>query len=206
MDLSRWKRNGFRILAITAVSVSSLALVACGGDDDDDTPTVAATTAAATTAAASATTAAPAATTATKAAGIDYTKLSGEVKSDGSSTVFPISEAVAEEFSKVAKNVKANVALSDTGGGFEKFCRKEIQVSDASRPINQKEKDACASAGITDVVELSVAINALTVVVYPATTSAKSDSVMVLQVRAYTRTRGACVATAQRAPRRPVAG
>ncbi len=167
MDLSRWKRNGFRILAITAVSVSSLALVACG--DDDDEPAPSATTAAATTAAASAT----AATTATKAAGIDYSKLSGEVKSDGSSTVFPISEAVAEEFSKVAKNVKANVAFSGTGGGFEKFCRGEIQIANASRAINQKEKDACAAAKVTDIVELQVAVDALTVAVHPQNTWAK---------------------------------
>lgn len=105
----------------------------------------------------------------------NYSSLRGEVKIDGSSTVFPISQAVAEEFSKVAKGVRANVALSGTGGGFEKFCRKEIQVSDASRPISQKEKDACAANGIanTDIVEIQVAIDALTVVVNPQNTWAK---------------------------------
>jgi phosphate transport system substrate-binding protein len=61
-----------------------------------------------------------------------------------------------------------NVAFSGTGGGFEKFCRGEIQVSDASRPIKQDEITACGENGITDIVELQVAIDALTVVVNPA--------------------------------------
>jgi len=155
-------------LVLAVLSMVSLLAVACGGDDDDDddtTPAPGNTTSASPSAAASP----------SKAAGADYSKLSGEVRVDGSSTVFPISQAVAEEFSKVAKNVKANVALSGTGGGFEKFCRKEIQVSDASRPINQKEKDACVAAGIpaTDIVEVQVAIDALTVVVNPQNTWAK---------------------------------
>ena len=85
---------------------------------------------------------------------------------DGSSTVFPISEAVAEEFSKVA-DTRVNVAFSGTGGGFEKFCRGDIQVSDASRPIKQEEIDACTANGITDIVELQVGIDALTIVLNP---------------------------------------
>jgi phosphate transport system substrate-binding protein len=155
--------------AFTLVAGAAFA-TACGGDDDDSkTPGTA--------------TKAPEGTTAptTAPSGIDYAKLSGEVKVDGSSTVFPISQAVAEEFRKVARNVKANVALSGTGGGFEKFCRKEIQVSDASRPINQKEKDACAAAGITDVVEIQVAIDALTLVVNPQNTWAKCLTAAQLQ-------------------------
>jgi phosphate transport system substrate-binding protein len=148
------------MLGVAALAATTM-LAACGGDDDDDdAPAGTATTASSGTTAASATTAA--------AAGkIDYSKLSGSVRIDGSSTVFPISEAVAEEFSKVAKGVRANVAFSGTGGGFEKFCRGEIEVSNASRPINQKEKDACAAKGYTDVVEIQVAIDALTVVVNP---------------------------------------
>lgn len=116
--------------------------------------------------------------------GFDYRGLSGEVRVDGSSTVFPISQAVAEEFSKVARDVRANVALSGTGGGFEKFCRKDIQVSDASRPINQKEKDACAANGILndDIVEIQVAIDALTVVVNPQNTWAKCLTTGQLQL------------------------
>lgn len=104
----------------------------------------------------------------TTAAGeIDYRALRGKVRIDGSSTVFPISEAVAEEFSKVART-RVNVAFSGTGGGFEKFCRGEIDISDASRPIKQEESDACAANGITDIVELQAGIDALTVVVNPA--------------------------------------
>ena len=100
-----------------------------------------------------------------------YAGLAGEVRIDGSSTVFPIAEAVAEEFSKVAKT-RVNVAFSGTGGGFEKFCRGEIQISAASRAINDREKGACATAGINDVVELQVAIDALSVVVNPRNTFA----------------------------------
>lgn len=98
--------------------------------------------------------------------GIDYGSLGGEIRVDGSSTVFPISEAVAEEFSKVA-DTRVNVAFSGTGGGFEKFCRGEIEISDASRPIKQEEIDLCAENGITDIVELQVGIDALTIVLNP---------------------------------------
>jgi len=160
MQIRATRKGKWAVLLLAAISLTSLVSAACGGDDDDTkTPTTVATTAAAPTV----------------KSGIDYSKLSGEVRVDGSSTVFPISQAVAEEFSKVAKNVRANVALSGTGGGFEKFCRKEIQVSNASRPINQKEKDACLAAGVptADIVEVQVAIDALTVVVHPQNTWAK---------------------------------
>ena len=64
------------------------------------------------------------------------------VKIDGSSTVFPITEAVAEEFQKAKQNkVKVTVGISGTGGGFKKFCRGETDVSDASRPILKKEME-----------------------------------------------------------------
>lgn len=99
-------------------------------------------------------------------AGRDYSSLGGEIRVDGSSTVFPISEAVAEEFSKVA-DTRVNVAFSGTGAGFEKFCRGETEISDASRPIKDEEVQACTDGGITDVVELQVAIDALTVMVHP---------------------------------------
>jgi phosphate transport system substrate-binding protein len=96
--------------------------------------------------------------------GIDYGSLSGEIRIDGSSTVFPITEAVAEEFSKVS-DTRVNVAFSGTGGGFEKFCRGETQISDASRPIKEEEIAACADKGIDDILELQVATDALTIVV-----------------------------------------
>lgn len=87
------------------------------------------------------------------------------VKIDGSSTVYPISEAVAEEFQKAKKNaIKVTVGISGTGGGFKKFCRGEIDISNASRPILKKEMEACAQAGIK-YFELPVAFDALTIVV-----------------------------------------
>jgi phosphate transport system substrate-binding protein len=89
------------------------------------------------------------------------------VKLDGSSTVYPISEAVAEEFQKAKKNaIKVTVGISGTGGGFKKFCRGETDIANASRPILKKEMDDCAKAGIR-YFELPVAFDALTVVVNP---------------------------------------
>jgi len=89
------------------------------------------------------------------------------VKVDGSSTVYPITEAVAEEFQKSKKNaIKVTVGISGTGGGFKKFCRNEIDISDASRPILQKEMADCKAAGI-EYYELPVAFDALTVVINP---------------------------------------
>ncbi len=89
------------------------------------------------------------------------------VKIDGSSTVFPITEAVAEDFQKAKKNlVKVTVGISGTGGGFKKFCRGEIDISGASRPILKKEMGDCRAAGI-EYFELPVAFDALTVVIHP---------------------------------------
>ncbi|OIP08441.1 MAG: protein sphX [Betaproteobacteria bacterium CG2_30_68_42] len=94
------------------------------------------------------------------------------VKIDGSSTVYPITEAVAEEFQKSKKNaIKVTVGISGTGGGFKKFCRGETDISDASRPIVRKEMEACAAVGIK-YVELPVAFDALTVVLHPSNTFA----------------------------------
>mgnify|MGYP001028996194 CR=1 FL=1 len=92
--------------------------------------------------------------------------LSGLVAVDGSSTVFPISEAVAEEFQKQYPGVKVTVGISGTGGGFKKFCNKEIDVSDASRPIKDSEIQACAQSGV-EFIELPVAFDGLAVVVNP---------------------------------------
>jgi phosphate transport system substrate-binding protein len=147
----KWWLTG---LAAGAIAATMLA-AACGGDDDDDDDDTGETP--------------------TQASGINYGDLDGEVRVDGSSTVFPISAAVSEEFARVARDVKVPVGSSGTGGGFQKFCREEIDVSNASRPINQTEKESCAAAGIpaTDIVELQVAIDALTVVVNPNNTWAK---------------------------------
>src|ERR671916_1760221 len=67
---------------------------------------------------------------------------------DGSSTVFPITEAMAEEFQKANKGVRVTVGIAGTGGGFKKFCRGETDISNASRPITEKEMDECKKAGI----------------------------------------------------------
>lgn len=148
---------GWRTAAGIGLAASAMLLsVACASDEDEATATPAAGGGTATATG----TAAP--------AGLDYEALSGTVNIDGSSTVFPISEAVAEEFSKVANGVRANVAFSGTGGGFEKFCRGEIDISDASRPIKDSEVEACKAAGITDIVEIQVGIDALTVMVNPS--------------------------------------
>ncbi|WP_374435949.1 PstS family phosphate ABC transporter substrate-binding protein [Inhella sp.] len=89
------------------------------------------------------------------------------VKIDGSSTVFPITEGVAEDFQKAKKGaVKVTVGISGTGGGFKKFCRGETDISNASRPILAKEMADCKAAGV-EYYELPVAFDALTVVINP---------------------------------------
>ena len=103
------------------------------------------------------------------------------VRIDGSSTVYPITEAVADEFQKVKKNViKISVGISGTGGGFKKFCRGETDISDASRPILKSEMELCRQGGI-HYLELPVAFDALTVVVNPRNTFLKEISVEQLK-------------------------
>ena len=121
-----------------AVMVGVVAVAACGGSDDGDTPASAATT------------------------------LSGTIAIAGSSTVFPISEAVAEEFSKANPGLRVNVASTGTGSGGRAMCQEgTIEVWDASRPAKQeKEVDVCAENGI-ELIELPVAFDALSVVVSP---------------------------------------
>jgi len=125
-------------LAAAAVGCS-LVLAACGGGDDD--------------------TATPGASG--SAAGA---KLSGTIQIDGSSTVAPLSEAAAEGFQEENKDVNVVVGTSGTGGGFEKFCAGETDISDASRPIKEKEIAACKATGIT-YEEITVANDGLAVVV-----------------------------------------
>jgi phosphate transport system substrate-binding protein len=93
-------------------------------------------------------------------------KLAGSVRIDGSSTVFPVTEAVAEEFRGVAPKVQVTVGISGTGGGFKKFCVGETDINDASRPIDAKEVAQAAGKGI-EFIELPVAYDGLTVVVNP---------------------------------------
>ncbi|HEY9853953.1 MAG TPA: PstS family phosphate ABC transporter substrate-binding protein [Leptolyngbyaceae cyanobacterium] len=103
------------------------------------------------------------------------------IKMDGSSTVYPISAAVAEEFQRARRNaIRVTVGISGTGGGFKKFCRGETDISNASRPILAEELQACRAAGI-QFIELPVAYDALTVVVNPQNNWATNISVAELK-------------------------
>lgn len=96
-------------------------------------------------------------------------KLTGSVKIDGSSTVYPISEAVAEEFRTVQPDVRPIVGISGTGGGMKKFIAGEIDICDASRAMKEKEATACKEKGI-EFIELSVAFDGLAVIANPKNT------------------------------------
>lgn len=91
------------------------------------------------------------------------------VQVDGSSTVYPITEAVAEEFQKVYRDIKVTVGISGTGGGFKRFVRGETDINDASRPIKASEMEACQQNGIA-FIELPIAFDAIAVVVNPENT------------------------------------
>ncbi|MCX6108993.1 MAG: PstS family phosphate ABC transporter substrate-binding protein [Proteobacteria bacterium] len=101
--------------------------------------------------------------------------LAGTVKVDGSSTVYPISEAMAEEFQKAQKGVKVTVGSAGTGAGYKKFCAGELDIADASRAIKADEVAKCKAAGV-ELMELPVAYDGLTVVVHPSNTFVKSLS------------------------------
>lgn len=99
------------------------------------------------------------------------------IKIDGSSTVFPITEAVAEEFQKSTKGkVRVTVGVSGTGGGFKKFCRGETDASNASRPITKSEIEDCRKNGVS-YLEMPVAYDALSVVVNPKNTWLKQITI-----------------------------
>ncbi len=96
-------------------------------------------------------------------------KLTGQIEIDGSSTVFPLTEAVAEEFGKEHKDVRVPVGVSGTGGGFKRFCAGETDISNASRPIKAEEAEICKSAGI-EYIELMAAYDGLAVIMNPQNT------------------------------------
>ncbi len=104
----------------------------------------------------------------------------GMVRIDGSSTVYPITEAVAEEFKSESPHTKVMVGISGTGGGFKKFCANEIDINDASRPIKKEEAEKCKAAGV-DFIELPVAYDALTIVVNPKNTWVRSMTIADLK-------------------------
>ena len=100
--------------------------------------------------------------------GSELEQLAGDIAIDGSSTAFPITEAVAEEFGILTGGkVRITVGISGTGGGFKKFCNNETVITDASRPIKASEVKLCADAGV-EFIEIPVAIDGLTVMVNPS--------------------------------------
>ena len=95
-------------------------------------------------------------------------ELTGSVQADGSSTVYPITEAVAEEFGAATQgNVRVTVGTSGTGGGFKRFCAGDTDISNASRPIKESEEEACRQAGV-EPVRFDVAYDGVAIVVNPA--------------------------------------
>lgn len=93
-------------------------------------------------------------------------EVTGKVSVDGSSTVFPISEAMAEEFMKANPGVRVTVGVSGSGGGFKKFCNDETDLSNASRPIKESEIELCEKGEI-EYIEIPIAFDGLSVVVNP---------------------------------------
>lgn len=122
------------LAVIGAAAILAVGVAACGSSDDDTT------------------------------GGSGGGDLSGSVRIDGSSTVAPLTEAVAEEFMAENSGVRVTVGTSGTGGGFEKFCAGETDISDASRAIEPEEEEACKKDGVK-FEELTVATDALTVMI-----------------------------------------
>jgi phosphate transport system substrate-binding protein len=143
-------RRGGELLGLTLAL--ALVVAACGNSDDSETTT----------------------------GGGGGTQLSGTINIDGSSTVAPLSEAAAELFQEQNQGVRVTVGTSGTGGGFEKFCAGETDISDASRQIEADEIKACESKGIK-YEEVQVANDGLSVVVNPQNTWAKCLTVAQLK-------------------------
>ncbi len=110
----------------------------------------------------------------------DAKALKGSIRVDGSSTVYPITEAVAEEFSKDAPRVSVTVGISGTGGGFKRFCAGETAISAASRPISVSEVELAAKNSI-EFIEVPVAYDALSIVVHPTNDWLKSITLAQLK-------------------------
>jgi len=97
------------------------------------------------------------------------TARSAVVQVDGSSTMFPLTEAIAEEYVRARPDARVTVGISGTGGGLKRLCRGEIEIAAASRPISAEEHEACRTADLT-YFEVPVAYDGITVVVHPANT------------------------------------
>jgi phosphate transport system substrate-binding protein len=124
------------VATAVAVGIGSFALAGCGGDDEASTG----------------------------AAGNGDGAVGGAIVIDGSSTVGPFVTVAAEDFAKSGATTQITVGISGTGGGFERFCKGETDISNASRPIKDEEKDLCAKAGV-EFAELQVANDGLSVVI-----------------------------------------
>jgi phosphate transport system substrate-binding protein len=97
-------------------------------------------------------------------------EVGGRIQIDGSSTVYPVSQAMAEEFMlSEGRNVRVTVSQSGTGGGFKRFCAGETEISDASRPIHAEEEETCAQAGV-EPVQFEVSKDGITIAVHPDNT------------------------------------
>jgi phosphate transport system substrate-binding protein len=107
-------------------------------------------------------------------------ELTGSVRIDGSSTVYPITEAVAEEFRKSEPGVRVTIGVSGTGGGFQKFARAETDISNASRAIKDKEIEAAEENGVS-YLQLAIAYDGLAVVVHPENSWAETITVEELK-------------------------
>lgn len=143
---------------ISTIYVGLLLLTGCGNlPSSSQAPPIAGNDPATTSSAATAHTEATSAP--------DLTRLSGTIVIDGSSTVFPITRAVAEEFAQIAPQVRVSVGISGTGGGFKKFCNAETDMSNASRPIRPEEIEVCENNGI-EFIEIPIAYDGLSVIVH----------------------------------------
>ena len=164
--VSRYRKSLGRIIpALLGALLLAVALAACGSTAAPAAPAGGGSSSGSSPAAAEAPAGGSAAAAGGAMAGGDLTTLSGDIAVDGSSTVFPITEAVAEEFGNLTDGrVRITVGVSGTGGGFKKFCNGETDIADASRPIRSSEVSLCAEGGV-EYIEIPVAIDGLTVVV-----------------------------------------
>jgi phosphate transport system substrate-binding protein len=166
MQQGIWKRL---VMMVAILMLGSLVLVACGDDDDDDADPTNTTGAAASTGTSAEPTEAE--DDATEAMGeegeeMDLGDLSGSINIDGSSTVFPAAQAFSEDFIALAPDVQFSVNASGTGGGFEKFCAGDTDISNASRPISDEEIALCEENGV-EYTEFQVGVDGLSIVVNP---------------------------------------
>ncbi|KHL96776.1 phosphate ABC transporter substrate-binding protein [Paenibacillus sp. IHB B 3415] len=142
-----------RVMSLFAVLSLSFALAACGNGNNGANNATGATDA-------------PSNASSAEQSATPETSLSGSIEIDGSSTVYPITEAVAEEFGKENKDVRVTVGVSGTGGGFKRFAAGETAISNASRPIKDEEAELAKTNGV-EYIELEVAYDGLSVLVNP---------------------------------------